>query len=69
MAESVFTKEALAKIDECLVNGIRSVSFGDKSITFHSLDEMLKLRNQIARYLAGKDGVQVITPIVMKGFF
>ena len=60
------TREALAKIDEALTSGTRSISIGDKAVTFHSLEELIKLRNQISRYLNGRVSLQMSTPIVTK---
>ena len=67
MDESLYSKEALKKIDQALLSGVRSVSFGEKTISFHSLDELIKLRNQIARFMSGKDIKRQYFPRVDKG--
>jgi hypothetical protein len=62
------TKDNLDKLDAAIASGVRSVSFGDKSITFHSVDEMIKLRSQIARALGLTEPKRRYYPQVSKGF-
>jgi len=62
-----FTKENLQRLDQALASGVRSVSFGEKTISFHSLNELIKLRNQIARYLSSKEPKRQFYPRVEKG--
>ena len=66
MDTNYLTREAIAKIDEALTSGTRSISIDGKSVTFHSLDELIKLRNQISRYLNGPVPLKMSTPIVTK---
>jgi hypothetical protein len=69
MDDLVFSKEGLQKLDECLMGGARSISINEKSITFHNLDELIKLRNQVFRYLSGGSRIRKTVPIVTKGFY
>ena len=67
MDDSLFTKDALKKLDECILSGIRSVSFGDKSISFATTEELLKLRAQIAKRISGTEPKRQFFPSVTKG--
>ena len=39
-----FTSDDLSALDAAIKSGSRSVSHGGRTITYHSLEEMLKLR-------------------------
>lgn len=62
-----FTQEALNRLDEAIAGGARSITLGDKTISFHSLDELIRLRNQIATYLITKEPKRQFYPRVSKG--
>ncbi len=68
MDESVFSEAGLKALSECLITGARSVLIEGKSINFHSPDELIKILNQVTRYLAGDTGIRTSVPIVTKGF-
>lgn len=38
-----WTEEDLATLRDAIKQGVRKVDYQDKSVTYHSLDEMLKL--------------------------
>ena len=40
---SQFTLLQYEKLKEGIANGVRSIQYGDKTVSYHSLDEMLKL--------------------------
>lgn len=46
-----WTVEDLEKIDEALKSGALTIRHGDKTITYRSTDDLLKLRERILRYL------------------
>lgn len=43
-----WTQNDLAELDKAIKSGARSVRYSDREVTFHSLDDMLKLRAIIA---------------------
>ena len=46
-----FTEDDLTKIDRAIAagRGVRTIAFADQTITFHSVDDMLKLRSLMKR--------------------
>ena len=46
-----FTQADLDKLDRAIVDGrgARSITFSDQSVTFHTVDDMLRLRSLIKR--------------------
>ena len=66
MESNYITRETLARIDEALTSGTRTLSIGEKSVTFHSLEELIKLRNQVDRFLSGRVPLKVSVPTVTK---
>lgn len=62
-----FTKENLQKLDQAIASGVRSVSFNEKTISYHSLDELIKLRNQMARCVLSHKTKRQFFPRVEKG--
>jgi hypothetical protein len=69
MDESLFTPQGLRALTECLTTGARSVSIEGKSMTFHSPDELIKVINQVMRYLDGHPRIRKTVPVVIKGFY
>jgi len=47
-----WTQTDLDNLDEAIATGARTVSHGDKTVKYRSLDSMLTTRNLIVRYLA-----------------
>lgn len=46
-----FTTEALAILEAAIARGVRKVKYTDKEVTYHSLSEMMSLRNLMRREL------------------
>jgi hypothetical protein len=38
-----FTLQQYEKLKEGITNGVRSIQYGDKTVTYHSMNEMIKL--------------------------
>lgn len=55
-----WTQADLDRIEAAIANGgaVQSMTFGETTITFRSLDEMLKLRATMTRALAGGSGTR-----------
>jgi len=39
-----FTLAQLTSLENAIASGTKSVTYGDKTVTYHSLDEMIRLR-------------------------
>lgn len=46
-----FTSENLAILEEAIAAGARKVKYTDKEITYHSLDDMLRIRDLMRKQL------------------
>ena len=42
---TTFTSDDLAKLEKAIANGVKSVKYTDKEITYRTLDEMIKARD------------------------
>ena len=42
---STYTDEQIQALKEALSKGVRTVSYGDRSVTYGSMDEMIRLLN------------------------
>lgn len=51
-----FTQADLDKLDIAIKSGTRSVNYGDTSVTYHSLDEMMRLRAAMQADIASAAG-------------
>lgn len=47
-----FTQTQLDALDTAIAQGTRTVSFDGKTVTYHSIDEMLRLRSMMAGEIA-----------------
>lgn len=47
-----FTQEQLAALDEAIASGTLRVRYGEKDLTYQSMDDLMKARALIARELA-----------------
>lgn len=45
MAETTFTIEQYRSLTNAIAQGTLTVEYGDKKVTYRSLDEMLRIRN------------------------
>lgn len=45
MAESNYTPEMLAALEKAIATGTRDVYYGDKRVSYRSLEEMLRIRD------------------------
>lgn len=48
MAGTSFTQEQYDALNKAIVQGTLTVIYGDKTVTYRSLDEMLRIRNLVA---------------------
>lgn len=48
-----FTQAQLDALDTAIAQGARSVQYADRTTVFHTLDEMIALRNLMASEIAG----------------
>ena len=67
-----FTMDDYNALDRAIATGTRRAKHGDVEVTFHSLEDMLKLRARMAEEL-GLNGSQeatprIVRPIVRSGF-
>lgn len=46
-----WTQDDLDRIDEALATGATTVRHGDKTVTYRTVDELLKVRERVERYL------------------
>ena len=46
-----YTTEMLQKLDEAIATGARDIYYGDKRLSYRSLDEMMRIRTMIATQL------------------
>lgn len=46
-----FTQAQLDTLEEAIAGGVLTVEYADKRVTYHSLDQMLALRDQMRREL------------------
>lgn len=51
MAETTFTIEQYRSLTQSIAQGTLTVTYGDKTVTYRSLDEMLRIKNLIASEL------------------
>lgn len=47
-----FTLEQLTALEAAIAQGTKSVTYADKTVTYHSLDEMMRLRKAMQQDLA-----------------
>lgn len=52
-----WTQSDLDALDTAIKQGVRTVQFADRSVTYHSLDEMLKLRRLMQGEVSGSAGI------------
>jgi hypothetical protein len=62
-----FTTQALIALEEAILQGINTVKYSDKEITYRSLDDMLRIRDMLRNKL-GMDPASS-TSTEGKGFF
>ena len=55
MTTTTWTSTHLAALEAAIAQGARTVQYGDRQVTYHSLDEMLRLRATMASAIAGTD--------------
>lgn len=51
-AMTTWTSEHLAALERAIAKGARRVEYGDQAVTYHSVDEMLRLRNTMRSEIA-----------------
>ncbi len=56
MADPTFTVEQYEALNKSIAQGTLSVRYGDKTVTYRSLDEMLRIRNLIGKELGLLNG-------------
>lgn len=50
-----YTTEMLAALDEAIATGALTVKYGDKTVTYRSLDEMLRIKKLMQNELGLSD--------------
>jgi hypothetical protein len=54
-----YTQTHLDALDAAIATGfVQSMTFGDQSVTFRSLNDMLKLRALMVRLISGESGTR-----------
>lgn len=51
MANTNFTLEMLYALEAAIASGAKDVFYGDKRVTYHSMDEMIRARDLIRKEL------------------
>lgn len=46
-----FTLDQLSKLNDAIASGVKTVVYGDKTVNYHSLNEMLQLRKVMQQEL------------------
>ena len=64
----MYTEEDLDAVRHVLANGERSSQFADRSTTYRSLDELLRLEQRIAGSLAKRRRPKQTFAVASKGF-
>ena len=67
MSDTSFTQEQLDALEKAIAEGILSVKYSDKEITYRSLDDMLATRDIIRRALGTSSTGGRILPPTSKG--
>lgn len=66
-----FTSDDLAALDTAIKSGVRRVAYRDRTVDYHSLDEMLKLRAVMQAEIATDErttyGTRRVYPEYSKG--
>ena len=52
-----WTQSDVDALEAAIKQGVRTVSYADRTVTYHSLDEMLRLRNVMQNSATGSAGV------------
>jgi len=55
MTTTTWTATHLAALEAAIARGVRRVSYGDRTVEYGSIDEMLTLRGVMAAAIAGTD--------------
>jgi len=63
-----FTQENLDILNEAIAQGVSTVMYGNKSVTYRSLDDMLRLRDRMMVELGKAKTPVRIYPKHSKGF-
>lgn len=51
-----YTLEQLEKLEAAIASGVETVRYGDKTVTYHSLDQMRALRDEMRSSLGVSGG-------------
>lgn len=66
--ETNYTPEMLAALEKAIATGARDVYYGDKRVSYRSLDEMLRTRDIMRQELGIVSGVKrAVYPSFSKG--
>jgi len=58
-----WTQDDLDRIDVAIASGKQEVRFGDRSVKYFTLDELLKIRSEVAGAISGASGRPVIRQV------
>ena len=53
-----YTANDLASIEQAIAMGVKKVKYGDKETEYHSIQDMIALRDQIKAELGGVSSIQ-----------
>ena len=56
MAKSTFTQAQIDALTTALASGVTTVRYADKTVTYGSISEMLRLRDRMMREVEAREG-------------
>ena len=62
------TKEKLEQLEDALFEGVTTVKYADREVTYRSLNEMERIRNMMKKELEGSNGSIVAAPTYDRGY-
>lgn len=63
-----YTTEQLTALENVIADGVLTVKYGEKQVTYRSLDEMIRIRNLMRSDLGLTDAAaRRVTPVIRKG--
>lgn len=63
----MYTQDDLDRIEKAIATGVLTVQIGDRSVTYRSIDELIKAKNDIIKKLNEQNSSDSVT--VVKGKF
>jgi hypothetical protein len=69
MTTSSWTQDQLDALEAAIAEGVQTVKYQDKEVTYRSLDEMIKVRSLMRKALGVETSQQRVYATVDKGLF